>query len=66
MYQSCGGVQLQSFGLEVNFELRDNPITELSFCIKLGCIWDCGSECILVVVYLCMGSGSRISVMFGG
>ena len=29
MYQDCGGIQLQSFGVKVNFELEDNPIIEV-------------------------------------
>ena len=51
MYHDCDGVQLQSFAFEVNFELGDNPIMEW-FCNRLYCIWCCGLECILPVVYV--------------
>ena len=45
------------FWLEPKFELGDNLIMVWGFFNRLCCIWDCGSECILVVVYL-VGSGS--------
>ena len=38
------------------------PNGGVKFCNRLCFIWDCGSECILVVGYLSAGSGSRINV----
>ena len=54
------------WGFEANFELGENPIMEWSFCNRLCCIWDCGLECTLVIVYLFVGSGSRINIIFWG
>ena len=65
-----GGIQLQYFGFEASFGLRDISLMEWSFCNRLCkrlcCIWDCGLECILVVVYHSLGSGSRINVILWG
>ena len=48
------------------FEFGDNLIDLLegSFCNRLCCIWDRGLKFILVVVYLSMGSVSKINVIF--
>ena len=54
------------FWLWGTFWVENNPIMEWSFWNRFCCIWDCGLECILVIVYLSMGSGSRINIIFWG
>ena len=62
MYQDYGVTWLQSFGFEANFKLGGQLNEEMKFSNKFCCIWGCGLECILVVLYRTMCSGSRIIV----
>ena len=59
MYHDCGGIQLQSFGLKANFELKDNNKLLQQTLLYLG-LW---FRVYIGSSYPSMGSGRRIIVI---